>query len=120
MRGELALILGVAIALRLALVGQTPFLSDDVYRYVWDGKVQALGINPIGLSRKRPSSQRSRALLRFSIIMYAPHGSGTRIAFDVAQFVVLGGLLAAGAAGVFPRGSRSPVTRRTTTESPPS
>ena len=23
-----------------------PFLSTDIYRYVWDGKVQGAGINP--------------------------------------------------------------------------
>ena len=23
-----------------------PLLSSDIYRYVWDGKVQAAGINP--------------------------------------------------------------------------
>jgi hypothetical protein len=40
------LILGVAILLRLLLLTLDPFLSTDVYRYVWDGKVQAAGINP--------------------------------------------------------------------------
>jgi alpha-1,6-mannosyltransferase len=39
-------IVGVAIALRLALLMTEPLLSTDVYRYVWDGKVQAAGINP--------------------------------------------------------------------------
>jgi hypothetical protein len=31
---------------RLELVGQRPYLSTDVYRYVWDGRVQSAGINP--------------------------------------------------------------------------
>ena len=39
-------IIGVAIALRLALLMVEPLLSTDVYRYVWDGNVQAAGINP--------------------------------------------------------------------------
>jgi len=39
-------IVGVAIALRLTLLMTEPLLSTDVYRYVWDGKVQAAGINP--------------------------------------------------------------------------
>jgi alpha-1,6-mannosyltransferase len=43
---ELLVILVGALAMRLALVWQAPFLSDDVFRYVWDGKVQAAGINP--------------------------------------------------------------------------
>ncbi|MFL6932279.1 MAG: hypothetical protein ACJ8FK_20385 [Xanthobacteraceae bacterium] len=40
------LIVGVAIVLRLALLMTEPLLSTDIYRYVWDGKVQAAGINP--------------------------------------------------------------------------
>jgi len=31
---------------RAVLVPQRPYLSSDVYRYVWDGHVQASGINP--------------------------------------------------------------------------
>ena len=34
------------VAFRLTLLGLTPTLSDDVYRYLWDGRVQAAGINP--------------------------------------------------------------------------
>ncbi|MBI4274363.1 MAG: DUF2029 domain-containing protein [Rhizobiales bacterium] len=40
------LILSVAILLRLFLLYFDPLLSTDIYRYVWDGKVQAAGINP--------------------------------------------------------------------------
>lgn len=40
------LVLGVAAVLRLALVIGPPLLSSDVYRYVWDGRVQNAGINP--------------------------------------------------------------------------
>src|SRR5437879_4276819 len=40
------LIVGVAVALRLGLLLTEPLLSSDIYRYVWDGKVQAAGINP--------------------------------------------------------------------------
>ena len=31
---------------RLTILSSTPSLSDDVYRYVWDGVVQLKGINP--------------------------------------------------------------------------
>ena len=34
------------VACRLVLLSHHPFLSSDVYRYVWDGRVQAAGINP--------------------------------------------------------------------------
>lgn len=40
------LVLAFAVAMRLPLIPATPFLSSDVYRYVWDGRVQAAGINP--------------------------------------------------------------------------
>ncbi|HJQ27295.1 MAG TPA: glycosyltransferase 87 family protein [Blastocatellia bacterium] len=42
----LAVILFFAIGLRATLVPQRPFLSTDAYRYVWDGHVQAHGVNP--------------------------------------------------------------------------
>jgi hypothetical protein len=35
-----------ALAFRLLLVGAPQHLSSDVHRYVWDGRVQAAGINP--------------------------------------------------------------------------
>ncbi len=41
-----AVIVFFAAACRAVLVPQRPYLSSDVYRYVWDGRVQAAGINP--------------------------------------------------------------------------
>jgi hypothetical protein len=43
---SLAFVLGIACLLRLMVVGTPPFLSNDMYRYIWDGWVQAAGINP--------------------------------------------------------------------------
>jgi hypothetical protein len=45
-RTALLVVLGFALAMRLALVGVEPLLSTDLYRYIWDGRVQAAGINP--------------------------------------------------------------------------
>lgn len=45
-RNALAITLGLALVMRLLLVGDEPFLSTDLYRYIWDGRVQASGINP--------------------------------------------------------------------------
>ena len=39
-------VLGVALALRLFVLWLPPSLSDDAYRYVWDGMIQVEGINP--------------------------------------------------------------------------
>jgi hypothetical protein len=44
-RRALASILIVALAMRLLLIPGTP-VSTDIFRYVWDGRVQAAGINP--------------------------------------------------------------------------
>ena len=41
------IILGWAVMFRLSVLWVTPgFLSDDIYRYAWDGLVQQAGINP--------------------------------------------------------------------------
>ena len=45
-RTGLIVVLGLALAMRLMLVIIDPLLSTDLYRYVWDGRVQAAGINP--------------------------------------------------------------------------
>lgn len=42
----LAFVLGVAAALRLILLVLPPYLSDDIFRYIWDGRVLGAGINP--------------------------------------------------------------------------
>jgi alpha-1,6-mannosyltransferase len=40
------LVILVAAAMRLPLIVSPAFLSTDVNRYVWDGRVQAAGVNP--------------------------------------------------------------------------
>jgi hypothetical protein len=44
--GALWLVLAVAAAMRLAVLAAPPFLSSDLYRYIWDGRVQLAGVNP--------------------------------------------------------------------------
>ena len=45
-RRTIILIFGFAILYRAFMVFSQPALSDDMYRYVWDGRVQAHQINP--------------------------------------------------------------------------
>jgi hypothetical protein len=45
-RAALWVVLGFAIVIRAILIPVPPLLSSDMYRYVWDGRVQAAGINP--------------------------------------------------------------------------
>lgn len=40
----------IAIVLRLPMLPHLPLLSDDIYRYVWDGLVTSHGINPFAFS----------------------------------------------------------------------
>jgi hypothetical protein len=42
----LAVVFVAAVALRLAAISGPPLTSDDLFRYSWDGRVQAAGINP--------------------------------------------------------------------------
>src|SRR6185436_3074482 len=48
------IILIFAAGFRAELAGKRPYLSTDVYRYIWDGRVQSAGINPY---RYRPSAE---------------------------------------------------------------
>ncbi len=47
-------ILSIAALLRLCLLPLPPSLSDDVYRYLWDGRVAAFGWNPYFHAPRRP------------------------------------------------------------------
>jgi hypothetical protein len=45
-RSTFLLVIVLAALFRLSLLFAPPYLSDDIYRYIWDGRVQAAGINP--------------------------------------------------------------------------
>lgn len=45
-RGTIWIVLVVAAAMRTITFAAPPLLSTDIYRYVWDGRVQRTGINP--------------------------------------------------------------------------
>jgi hypothetical protein len=57
-RRALLLILGTAALARAFLIAAPP-VSTDIYRYVWDGRVQAAGVNPY---RYRPADPALAAL----------------------------------------------------------
>jgi alpha-1,6-mannosyltransferase len=86
-RRTLWLIFAVAIGLRAYVLAFEPLLSSDIYRYVWDGKVQAAGINPY---RYRPAEE-ALAFLRDGAIF--PHINRAETAVTiyppVAQFFFL-------------------------------
>jgi len=45
-RGIIAGIVALAIVMRVPVTLAPPYLSADVYRYIWDGRVEAAGFNP--------------------------------------------------------------------------
>ena len=67
-----AVVLAVALAARLALLGTPPALSDDIYRYVWEGRVLLHGQNPWRSSPDDPAL----ALLRDPVIYPAVNHPG--------------------------------------------
>ena len=118
LRGALAIIVLVALASRLVFVAQAPTISDDIYRYVWDGRIQAAGLNPYRYVPADPAltDYRDEAIYPFINrkavpTIYPPVAQGlfraiyalhrdsvawTRIAFsgfDLLTIVVIAGLL---------------------------
>jgi alpha-1,6-mannosyltransferase len=59
-RATVIIIVAFAVLFRLAILFEPPRLSDDVYRYVWDGRVQAAGINPYRYVPADPALARLR------------------------------------------------------------
>ena len=45
-RAALIVIVAIGIAMRVLLFAWPPLLSDDVYRYIWDGRILNAGFNP--------------------------------------------------------------------------
>ena len=45
-RGVLGLVLGFGLLFRALMLPTPVYLSSDVYRYLWDGRVQLAGVNP--------------------------------------------------------------------------
>ena len=52
--GSLWPLLGLALLFRLTLLTSPPSLSDDIYRYVWDGRVQLAHLNPYSYAPEAP------------------------------------------------------------------
>ena len=50
-------LVAVSILIRISFITTQPIGSDDIYRYIWDGKVQSTGINPYLYSPNDPSLQ---------------------------------------------------------------
>jgi alpha-1,6-mannosyltransferase len=53
-RIPLGVIFGFAVLFNVVLLFTRPTLSDDMYRYIWDGRVQGHGINPYRFASSAP------------------------------------------------------------------
>ncbi len=51
---SLWVVIAISVALRLILVPAPPVFSDDIYRYIWDGRVLTAGNNPYQFSPEHP------------------------------------------------------------------
>jgi hypothetical protein len=51
---DVALLVGVAFAVRFVVAFAEPILSDDIFRYVWEGRVTMAGFNPFALAPNAP------------------------------------------------------------------
>lgn len=59
-RQSLVLIFIVALGCRVVLIAVAPSLSNDVYRYLWEGRVIAAGHNPFALPPEAPELEALR------------------------------------------------------------
>ena len=70
-RWAVALIVVGGVALQLAALSAGPQGSDDLYRYIWDGRVQAAGIDPYQYAPAAPQLASLRGPLLWPA--HAPH-----------------------------------------------
>ncbi len=86
LRWSLPIMILIALAARLVLVSGTPWASSDIYRYVWDGKVQAHLINPYHYA---PQDDALKSLRDSTIYPFMNRRWVPTIYPPVAQFVFL-------------------------------
>lgn len=91
---EVRALLAAALLVRVILALREPFLSDDVYRYVWEGRVWLAGHHPFA----SPPDAPELAALRDEVWARVNHRGVSSIYPPLAQalFVALAGLGAKG------------------------
>ncbi len=91
-RGAFVVAVVAGLVFRVLLLPEPPFLSDDYFRYLWDGAVQANGINPYVHAPADPALAGIDDLLRARV----NHAEVPTIYPPLAQIVFLLNALAAG------------------------
>ena len=90
-RQALWIVLLVAAVMRAGIIPAPPFLSSDIYRYVWDGQVQNAGINPYRYIPADPALTKLRDKAIFPLINRADYARtiyppAAQIVFAVTGF----------------------------------
>jgi hypothetical protein len=78
-RTAIVVVLLVAVVVRLAAIAPKAPLSDDLYRYAWDGVVQTAGIDPYRYAPADPALEQLRDPWLWPPGYEGFKGSGTRI-----------------------------------------
>ena len=78
---------------RLSFLTLDPIGSDDVYRYMWDGKAQSSGINPYAYAPNAPELGSLHTLLLPASVN---HPDMKSVYFPVSQWMFYGGYLLSG------------------------
>jgi len=92
-RRQAKIIIFFAILYRATMLPVTPWLSDDIYRYLWDGRVLVHGINPYQWPPNAPELARLRDAEIFPHINHSEIGT---IYPPLLQAVFIGGQLLGG------------------------
>jgi alpha-1,6-mannosyltransferase len=111
-RRQMVIVFGLAAVMNGILLFTPPTLSDDMYRYVWDGRVQAQGISPyryppnsLALLHLRDDKVYPFINRKNVVTVYPPAAEATyaflwRLAPDSVRFfqgaMAVGGLVAGG------------------------
>ena len=77
-------LLVILLVVRASFIGMQPLGSDDVYRYVWDGRVQTAGINPY---RFAPDDTALRSLNTEELPSLVNHPDMKTIYFPLCQWL---------------------------------
>lgn len=70
---QVFILLGTGLLIRILLFNVSPIASDDIYRYIWDGKVFSAGINPYSFNADDPVLKEFHTDILPSKINYADY-----------------------------------------------
>lgn len=88
---SLKFVFGFAIIFRLILLFTTPSLSDDLYRYIWDGHLLNSGVNPYAFAVNSASLDAFDTPLRALVNhdwMASPYLPVSQLVFAIVEFLI--------------------------------